>query len=160
MLKIKKLLSIGLTCFIIMSSVSFVACGGRYNCATCEDRGIIDCPSCHVMRCSENFCQNGKIPTKCTYCDGKGYTIGLCPICDGDGYDDALRKCVVCKGNRVERIDCDRCIAGYYESREDCSFCEDGYIGGKKCSDPSCTVPSNIFENDGYTYIDCPDCER
>lgn len=164
MQKTKKLLAIGLTCLILMSSFFFASCGGpTYDCVTCKDEGIIDCPSCHVMRCDNSTfnhrCQNGKIYQRCGNCNGKSYVgTDLCSWCHGNGIWRG-DKCSICYGNGLVKVDCPKCSYGYRETNEDCSFCENGYIGGSQCSDKSCTLPYSTSKNNGYTYIDCPDCE-
>ena len=169
MQKTKKLLAICLSCLTLISCISFMGCKGNtstygptYKCVTCKDKGTIDCPNCHVKRCtwkySNEYCYKGYIFKVCTNCNGK-HIIGkeICSKCNGKGYDSFGYKCKTCNGNRLVEVKCPKCqYDGYYNTWNACSLCEGGYIGGKQCSDGSCSMPYGA----GYTYIDCPDCEK
>ena len=126
----------------------------KYNCETCYDKGVIDCPNCHVKDCTNTSCHNGIISYSCWRC------LNFCDYCDGFGYIMAgslyLGDCTFCEAGRVYE-DCSECQNKRYFTKS-CSDCVDGYIGGKKCSDPNCSI--SYYKNEGYTYIDCPDCEK
>ena len=143
----------------------------KYNCITCFDCGVIDCPHCHVARCNyevyDEYCLNGRIWELCDNCDGRSYIKKqLCSKCDGSGYVIGT-KCSTCNGSGLEKVDCRMCSSlkggkGYKQTYRRCKLCNEGYIGGSQCSDKCCTLPfsDSKFSNYGYTYIDCPDCEK
>ena len=128
-----------------------------YNCSTCLDKGYVDCPNCHVTDCG--YCQDGVYYKRCTNCDGRSYsTTELCLKCYGDGYNSSGYKCFSCNGHGVVKIDCPSCSNGI-KVVYGCGYCDGtGYEGGTKCSDGSCS--RSVSKNNGYTYIDCPDCEE
>ena len=165
---IKKFLSLIMICFVALTAF---ACESNpspnYDCGTCKDEGVIDCPKCHVKRCNyesynkDEYCEGGFLYRLCENCNGVSY-IGKkrCDDCNGKGYDVFDKKCKNCNGSGLVKIDCPKCgIDGYYWVYRSCSKCENGLIGGTQCSDKSCSLPYSDLINDGYTYIDCPDCE-
>ncbi len=166
---IKKIISFLLISCCIFSATS---CRTKYDCFTCRDEGIIDCPNCHVKKCDykvtsayfidfNRYCLNGYIYIGCDNCMMESYIDEkLCPTCDGDGYDKSGYRCKTCDGDRWVKVDCPKCNSdGYYKLTRH-TDCENGYLGGTPCADKNCTLPNSTSKNDGYTYIDCPDCEK
>ena len=163
MKNLQKLIAIALTCLTLSSSIFIVGCkekGPEYNCNTCQDEGVIDCPNCHVKRCNYKSggeeCRDGDIFSECDNCDGYGY-IGLqrCSTCGGDGYDSRGYKCTKCSSGYM-KVDCPRCSNGMMNTYKSCPICSWGLVGGNECG--YCTVPYSTYINNGYSYIDCPDC--
>lgn len=158
--------------FLVVVSITAFACKPQYNCSTCSDKGVIDCPNCRVQECGYvsyyhdpddnqwkvySRCNDGEISQRCTNCWGEG-DIGrkLCSACGGFGYNDYGRDCPKCY-NGWTYVDCPVCMGGWKDGG-DCSECEDGYVivKGPKCD--KCEVDKEI--NDGWSYIDCPDCNQ
>ena len=166
---LRKIISITTICLLLVLSILFVACDekSQYQCNTCCDEGVIDCPNCHVARCNYKgqstsgkltYCDNGNLMFECSNCDGKSI-IGTqrCSSCSGKGYFGTI-KCPKCNGKGRTNVICQLCDNGYVHLSY-CSHCVGGYIGGTKCS-TGCTLPYSNKTNNGYTYIDCPDCEK
>lgn len=164
MQKIKKLLALGLSCLALGASMFFASCK-TYDCATCKDTGIIDCPNCHVQKChyveGGYSCDKGAFYRKCSKCDGSGTTEQICWCVDW--YYDRYRgkpNCTTCKGRGSYRRTCITCngTGRIKLNTSSCPKCVNGYIGGEKCADKSCIVPDDTSKNNGYSYIICPDC--
>ena len=175
MQKTKKLLAIGLSCLTLISCTYFVGCkentpAPTYECSTCLDEGIIDCPNCHVKKCDyksgSKWCKGGSLFTDCDNCNTKGY-IGhtRCSNCGGDGYDSQGYKCRKCSSGYLE-VTCPSCRGMGGKILKDCPQCDvykvkDDYMslyGGEPCQ--QCKIPYSTTINYGYSYIDCPDCEQ
>lgn len=164
MQKIKKLLALGLSCLALGSSMFFASCE-TYDCATCKDTGIIDCPNCHVLKChykpgDDEYCYKGTLYKECPRCDGNGGIKKNCSC--GVWYYDrylGMPTCTICRGRGYVTSKCVSCEGwGRIKLNRSCSKCVNGYIGGEKCADKSCIVPDDTSKNNGYSYIICPDC--
>lgn len=180
MKKLQRIIAIGLICLTLGSMFSMAGCKKnepKYNCSTCQGEGIIDCPNCHVKECNyrgklsdsgvDIWCEGGKIAQDCDNCE-EGY-IGykICSNCRGDGYDSSGYKCRQCSSG-YKKVDCPACEGGWmylYYGFADCALCDEyeinGYSrflsGGEPCM--QCKIPTSNSINNGYSYIDCPDCE-
>ena len=150
-------------CVICCFSGSACSKEANDDCTTCSNKGYIDCPNCHVKECNYTSgslsCYDGTIRRTCSSC--RGIKFKYCDYCDGLGYIMAgslyLGDCTFCEAGKIYSS-CSLCQNKGYFVEGLCNQCIDGYIGGKKCSDPNCSI--SYYKNEGYTYIDCPDCEK
>lgn len=132
----------------------------QYDCATCKDRGYINCPNCTAQECTYSGCIDGAIEKDaCDNCDGRGYTTyDYCKECGYDGYNDFGNKCYKCKGSGKIYNECRHCN-GDGKISKSCPKCIGGYIDGEKpCKKNGCTTSS--YSNNGRSYVDCPNCDK
>ena len=118
----------------------------KYNCETCSDTKIIECPDCDTIAC--------------TGCLGEGYRKDKCLLCFG-----IRHRCYVCNGaGRIEGKDCKSCAGGFVNRscnncdegyiKRDCGLCKEGYVFKEDCVRGSHYIPHDT----GRYSIACPDC--
>ena len=162
MKKALKLIFVTLSIIILILLISGCKQAPKYNCQTCQDNGIIDCPECDIAWCM--WCEYGSIYKNCPNCNGQK-TIGreTCPNCHGKVYNENGYKinCKKCYGLGWVGQDCPACTNGTVFDRK-CDICNGGIVRaeGGPCQN-NCSAPKSGKSNKLWTnYIDCPDCDQ